>query len=307
MPISIANTYQSNYDWKAEADKLNFSDTFIDNSVDESLTTKERILKDANDEIAQNEKNDKSIDEEMLPGINKKITNMIPPAGKFDKVVADKTIAVNAKIRELKVLTDLINPNSTTGCGIFDADDNPLGDDVSYDVVNAGRNDSEDETYRGVNPFATSVYGENTAMTTGTNPTTIITNNLGIGVTTRIGSTEPFTAIRSDTADDDGNACEISNGDNYDTLYPDNGEGGDYVGVTYSARRTALLAEIAALRADRNAYMQGTVNELKREIKTQYTERHSFLYSKQRNAERKVELDNIITMTSDENNASFFT
>ena len=43
MPISIANTYQSNYDWKAESDKLKFSDTFIDNSVDESLTTKERI------------------------------------------------------------------------------------------------------------------------------------------------------------------------------------------------------------------------------------------------------------------------
>ena len=58
MPISIANTYQSNYDWKAESDKLKFSDTFVDNSVDESLTTKERILKDANEEIDQNATND---------------------------------------------------------------------------------------------------------------------------------------------------------------------------------------------------------------------------------------------------------
>ena len=304
MPISIANTYQSNYDWKAEADKLKFSDTFVDKSVDESLTTKERILKDANDEISQNEKNDASIDKEMLPGINKKITNMIPPAGKFDKVVAEKTIAVNAKIRELQILTIAISAGGATGCGSKDGDGNAIGDDVSFDVVNAGRNDSEDETYTGINPFETSVYGANTAMTTGTTPTTIITNNLGIGVTTRIGSTGTFLAQRSDSTDDDGNACEITSSDAYGSVYS------EYVTTpptTYAARRTALLDDITALRADRNAYMQGTVNELKREIKKQYTERHSFLYSKVRNAERKVELDNIITMTSDENNASFFT
>ena len=304
MPISIANTYQSNYDWKAESDKLKFSDTFIDNSVDESLTTKERIIKDANEEIDQNATNDKSIDEEILPGINKKITNMIPPAGKFDKVVAEKTIAVNAKIRELQVLTALISSGGATGCGSKDGDGNPIGTDVSFDVVNAGRNDSEDENYRGVNPFATTVYGENTAMTTGTNPTTIITNNLGIGVTTRIGSTGTFFAQQSDSADDDGNACEITSGDAYDTAYPGHVTS---PATTYAARRTALFNEIAALRSDRNAYMQGTVNELKREIKTQYTERHSFLYSKQRNAERKAELNNIITITSDESNDSFFT
>ena len=304
MPISIANTYQSNYDWKAESDKLKFSDTFVDNSVDESLTTKERILKDANDELDQNAKNDKSIDDEMLPGINKKITNMIPPAGKFDKVVADKTIAVNAKIRELEILTAAIQAGGLTGCALRDGDGNAVGTDVSFDVVNAGRNDSEDETYRGVNPFATTVYGENTAMTTGTAPTTIITNNLGIGVTTRIGSTGTFLAQQSDTADDDGDPCVIAIGDAYGSVYS------EYVTTpptTYTARRTELLNEIAALRADRNAYMQGTVNELKREIKTQYTERHSFLYSKQRNAERKAELDNIITITSDESNDSFFT
>ena len=198
MPISIANTYQSDYDWKAEADKLKFSDTFIDNSVDESLTTKERILKDANDELDQNAKNDKSIDEEMLPGINKKIENLIPPAGKFDKVVAEKTIAVNAKIRELEILTNAIQAGAASGCGAG-TELEPEGDNVSFDVVNAGRNDSEDENYRGVNPFATSVYGANTAMTTGTNPTTIITNNLGIGVTTRIATTGQFLARESKT------------------------------------------------------------------------------------------------------------
>ena len=304
MPISIANTYQSNYDWKAESEKLKFSDTFVDNSVDESLTTKERILKDANEEIDQNATNDKSIDEEMLPGINKKITNMIPPAGKFDKVVAEKTIAVNAKIKELQVLTSAISAGAALGCGSEDVDGNDIGTDVSYDVVNAGRNDSEDETYRGVNPFATTVYGENTAMTTGTDPTTIITNNLGIGVTTRIGSTGTFLAQQSETANDDGDPCVITIGDLYGSVYS------EYVTTpptTYTARRTELLNEIAALRADRNTYMQGTVNELKREIKKQYTERHSFLYSKQRNSERKVELDNIITLTSDESNESFFT
>ena len=104
------------------------------------------------------------------------------PASRYDKEVAELTILVNEKVRELEVLNSLITSGGVDSCGVTDGDGEPVGVTVQYDVVNAGRNDSEDITFTGINPYGISVYGENTAMTTGTNPTTIVTANLGIGL-----------------------------------------------------------------------------------------------------------------------------
>ena len=231
------------------------------------------------------------------------IDNMIPPAAKFDQVVAEKTQAINAKVGELQTLTALI---ASTGCGQEDGSGDPVGSSMSHDRVRGVIYNAESTSYTGTDPWgpqdSNGMPTGRTAMTSGTGgSTTITTANLGVGSTTLAEPVGTFFAQASASTDDDGNDnCRITIGDAYGSVY-------GHVNTLFSARRTALLNEIAALRADRNAYMQGTVNELKREIKTQYTERHSFLYSKQRNADRKAELDNIITMTSDESNASFFT
>ena len=202
------------------------------------------------------------------------------PAARYDKEVAELTILVNEKVRELQVLTGLITGGT---CGTTNGDGDPVGIAVQYDVVNGGRNDSEDITFTGINP-----YGENTAKATGTNPTTIVTANLGIGVTTRIGAGTTFLAQESDSSDDDGDACS-------------NGSG------TYSAQRTALLNEIAARRATRDAFMNKTVNSLKNEMKSKYTQRHSHVWGRQKSIERKAELDNLISIAEDSNNVSYFT
>ena len=182
----------------------------------------------------------------------------------------------------------MITSGGVDSCGVTDGDGEPVGVTVQYDVVNAGRNDSEDITFTGINPYGITVYGENTAMTTGTNPTTIVTANLGIGVTTRIGAGTTFLAQESDSSDDDGDACS-------------NGSG------TYSAQRTALLNEIAARRATRDAFMNKTVNSLKNEMKSKYTQRHSHVWGRQRSIERKAELENLISIAEDSDNASYFT
>ena len=207
------------------------------------------------------------------------------PASRYDKEVAELTILVNEKVRELQVLTGLITGGT---CGTTNGDGDPVGIAVQYDVVNGGRNDSEDITFTGDNPYGISVYGENTAMTTGTNPTTIVTANLGIGVTTRIGAGTTFLAQESDSSDDDGDACS-------------NGSG------TYSAQRTTLLNEIAARRATRDAFMNKTVNSLKNEMKSKYTQRHSYVWGRQKMIERKAELENLISIAEDIENASYFT
>lgn len=221
----------------------------------------------------------------LIDPLQQVLDDYITPASRYDKEVAELTILVNEKVRELQVLTGLIAGGT---CGQVDGDGEPVGVTVQYDVVNGGRNDSEDITFTGTNPYGITIYGENTAMTTGTNPTTIVTANLGVGVTTRIGAASTFFAQQSDSSDDDGDDCS-------------NGSG------LYSAQRTALLNEIATRRATRDAFMNKTVNSLKNEMKSKYTQRHSHVWGRQRSIERKAELENLISIAEDIENTSYFT
>ena len=131
----------------------------------------------------------------------------------------------------------------------------------------------------------------------------IITGNLGVGVTTIIGVGRTFFAQESNATKevgDDTEDCDIISGDSYDTVYS------GHIGTLYSARRTALLGEIETLRATRNTYMNDTVNELKKEIKFKYTQRHTYYYGISESNKRKTELENIINMANDPVNISFY-
>ena len=224
----------------------------------------------------------------LVDPLQQVLDDFIIPASRYDKEVAELTILVNEKVRELQVLTELISSGGASGCGQVDGDGEPVGVTVQYDVVNGGRNDSEDITFTGINPYGITIYGENTAMTTGTNPTTIVTSNLGVGVTTRIGTGTTFFAQESKASDGDGDDCS-------------NGSG------LYSAQRTTLLNEIATRRSTRDAFMNKTVNSLKNEMKSKYTQRHSHIWGRQRSIERKAELENLISIAEDIENTSYFT
>ncbi len=232
----------------------------------------------------------------------------IQPAAKLDRTAGELTIDVNAKIRELEVLTNEIttqigcgtslqNPNT----GLFEA----VGTNVSYDVLTAYRNDSETPGYAGVNPFSGTQNGQTTPITTGTNPTTIIENRLGIGVTTIIHTTGQFLAQESDAVDHDvpANPCEITSGSAYNSAYP------GHVGTLYSARRATLLNEIAAARVTRNeqSNLDAPVNVLKKEMQFKYTQRHSYYYGEDQANKRKQKLNDIITLTNDVDLESYFT
>ena len=242
---------------------------------------------------------------DLIGKVQLNLDDLIVPASNFDRRVCELTQAVNLKVKELEVLNGLI----TGACGatIPDGDGGqmPSGQVVQFDVVQGGRNDSEDTDYTGNNPFSTTVFGATTNMMGGDDFENIITGNLGVGVTTVIGVGRTFFAqeSRSQTTGSEPEPCEISTGDAYDTAYP------GYVTTpptTYTARRTALLDEIETLRATRNNYMNDTVNELKKEIKFKYTQRHTYYYGISESNRRKTELENIINMANDPVNISFY-
>ena len=267
------------------------------------MTVKNDIISKASDEL---EIVDRQIIQlpEIIGEVQLNLDDLIVPAANFDRRVCELTQAVNLKVRELEVLNGLI----TGACGTTQNDDDgnpqPKGEVVQFDVVQGGRNDSEDTDYIGNNPFSTTVFGATTNMMGGGNFENIITGNLGVGVTTLIGVGRTFLAQESNASKDVGDdtvPCAISAGDNYDTAYS------GYVDTLYSARRSTLLGEIGNLRTERNDYMNDTVNELKKEIKFKYTQRYSYYFGLAKVKVRKTELENIINLANDPANETFYT
>ena len=248
----------------------------------------------------------------LISKIQLNLDDLIVPATNFDQRVCELTQAVNLKVKEFEVLTTLISSTCGKTVDHPDPDINtqlPVGIVYQFDVVQGFRNDSEDTNYSGNNPFSTTVFGATTNMMGGGDFEKFITGNLGVGVTTIIGVGRTFFAQESDATKEVGDStvdCKIVDGDSYDNVYDDNGSGGNYVGNTYTARRTALLGEIQALRETRNNYMNDTVNELKKEIKFKYTQRHTYYYGISESNRRKTELENIINMANDPVNISFY-
>ena len=267
------------------------------------MTVKNDIISKASDEL---EIVDRQIIQlpEIIGEVQLNLDDLIVPASNFDRRVCELTQAVNLKVKELEVLNDLI----TGACGatIPDGDGGqmPSGQVVQFDVVQGGRNDSEDTDYIGNNPFSTTVFGATTNMMGGGDFQNIITGNLGVGVTTLIGVGRTFLAQESNASKqvgDDTVPCAISAGDDYDTAYS------GYVDTLYSTRRSALLGEIGNLRTERNDYMNDTVNELKKEIKFKYTQRYSYYFGLAKVKVRKTELENIINLANDPANETFYT
>ena len=279
------------------------------------MTVKNDIISKASDEL---EIVDRQIIQlpEIIGEVQLNLDDLIVPASNFDRRVCELTQAVNLKVKELEVLNDLITGGCITLICDGDGGMKPSGQVVQFDVVQGGRNDSEDTDYIGNNPFSTTVFGATTNMLgpddkygqedDTSNYDTIKTGNLGVGVTTLIGVGRTFFAqeSRSQTIGSDPVPCAISAGDDYDTAYP------GYVTTPptlYSARRSTLLGEIGDLRTERNNYMNDTVNELKKEIKFKYTQRYSYYFGLAKVKVRKTELENIINLANDPANETFYT
>ena len=274
------------------------------------MTRRLDIIAKCNDELILIAEQIQAINEIQMPESEANIQRLLPVAAKFDKTVADMTIPVNALVRELQVLSNLISAGGDTGCGTTvddgDGGTQPVGTSVSYDVVQRGRNECEDITHVGQTPYSTGVFGPATDMTTGTNPTTIITGNLGKGIDTRIGATGTFFAQQSDSTDEDGNACEITSGDPYDTLYPGHLTDEDGNPMTYALRRSQLFGLITAERTKRDNYMNSSIIHIKAELLKEYVERWASVAGIDSLEKRRTAVEGIKILAEDPNNESYF-
>ena len=268
------------------------------------MTRRLDIIAKCNDELILIAEQIQAINEIQMPESEANIQRLLPVAAKFDKTVADMTIPVNALVRELQVLSNLISAGGDTGCGMTEDDGDggtqPVGTNYSFDVVQGGRNDCEDITHVGETPYSTGVYGPTTDMTTGTNPTTIITGNLGKGIDTRIGSTGTFFAQQSDTTDGEGNdVCRITSTDIYGSVY-------GHVNKLFSTRRNELRDLITAERTKRDNYMNSSITLIKAELLKEYVERWASIAGIDALEKRKVIVEGIKILAEDPNNESYF-
>ena len=250
------------------------------------------------EEIASNENAIEQIPKLQQP-VQDHIDNLVPPSAKYDQKVCELTQEINTKVEELETLTALI---SSTGCGKSNLG-NPVGVTINHNRVRGVIYNAEDPSYVGTDPWGPSdssgMPTGRTDITSGTGAsTTIETANLGVGSTTLAEDVGAFVAQQSNsTADGNGSytlgdSCEYISG-------PDNG-------TLFSAKRTALINEIASLKTARDNYMWATVNILKKETREQFFQRYGYVYGKHTSEQRNIELNSAIDFVEDPDNESFF-
>lgn len=250
------------------------------------------------EEIASNDNAIEQIPKLQQP-VQDHIDNLIPPSAKYDQKVCELTQEINTKVGELQTLTALI---ASTGCGEKNLG-NPVGTNMSHNRVRGVIYNAEDPSYVGTDPWGPSdsagMPTGRTDITTGTGgSTTITTANLGVGSTTLAEDVGTFLAQNAlSTADGTGSytlgaSCQYTSG-------PDNG-------TLFSAKRTALINEIASLKTARDNYMWATVNILKKETREQFFQRYGYVYGKWTSEQRNNELNDAIDFVEDPDNDSFF-
>lgn len=251
------------------------------------------------EEVASNENAIEQIPKLQQP-VQDHIDNLVPPSAKYDQKVCELTQEINTKVGELETLTALI---SSTGCGQKDGNGDPVGVTINHNRVRGVIYNAEDPSYVGTDPWGPSdssgMPTGRTDITSGTGAsTTIETANLGVGSTTLAEDVGAFVAQQSTSTADgngsytDGDSCEYTSG-------PDNG-------TLFSAKRTALINEIASLKTARDNYMWATVNLLKKETREQFFQRYGYVYGKYTSEQRNIELNNAIDFVEDPDNESFF-
>jgi len=252
--------------------------------------SKENIIKFTSEEYDIQAQQVKDLPTLVTP-IQDKIDDLIVPAAKYDQKVAELTVAINQKMYEIDVKSEEIIycgcANTVPGIGVTPV---ALGTTSYYERVQAPRQDSEDPTFTGTNPYATDNLGT-ASLTTGIGSDTATASTYyGVGVDTQIVT---LSGVGNSIFTVDANASGIATcpGKTCSAL---------------SAELDVLTGELAALRAERVGLTTFRVGILKTELKEQYTRRHAYNYAKVKTQERADTLDQLKNFVSDPANKSYF-
>ena len=229
----------------------------------------------------------------LVTPIQDKIDDLIVPAAKYDQKIAELTVAINQKMYEIDVKSDEIISCgcATTVAGIGStAPAVIVGNTSYYERVQAPRQDSEDPTFTGTNPYGTDNLGTANLTTGIGSDTATASTYYGVGVDTQIVT---LSGVGNSIFTVDANASGIATcpGKTCSAL---------------SAELDVLTGQLADLRAERVGLTTFRVGILKSELKEQYTRRHAYNYAKIKTQERADALKQLRDFVSDPSNKSYF-
>ena len=254
-------------------------------------TEKDRIITFTTDEIAVNDTQKPAIDDEVLPPIDENIDSLLTPARNIDRKICNLTVEINDKLAQLNSIGLAVTScgcGTTVGVGITPV---YTGSRIGYERITIDRQDSEDRTHTGVNPFSVGIFGARSNLTTGIgSATTIVTADLGKGIKT---NKVVLTGIGQTVFVPNTNPLGIST----------------CVGVTcagLAASITTLTNELTALRSERDDFLQLGGNDLKDELKVQYTRRHSLVFGIAETEKRTKKLKTVRAFAEDPSKQQYF-
>ena len=244
---------------------------------------KDRIVKFTDEEIKINDDQKKPIDEELIPPIDENIDALLFPARTIDTKICNLTVDINEKLAQIDSLC-----GTAISCGCATTLTRTF---VGYERITIDRQDSEDRTHTGVNPFSVGIFGARSNLTTGIgSATTIVTADLGKGIKTNkvvlsgIGNSARFATVNAGAA----SSCP---------------------GITCSelaSSVTTLTSELNALRDERDNLLSIGGNELKGELKIQYQRRHGLVFGLAETNKRTERLKAVKSFVEGPDNQQYF-
>ena len=216
---------------------------------------KDRIVKFTGEEIEINDNQKKPVNEELLPPIDENIDALLFPARTIDTKICNLTVDINEKLAQIDSLC-----GTAISCGCATTLTRTF---VGYERIRIDRQDSEDRTHTGVNPFSVGIFGATSNLTTGIGSDTVVNvGDLGRGIKTEkiilsgVGNTAMSATVNAGAA----SSCP---------------------GITCSGLAssvTTLTSELNALRDERDNLLSVGGNDLKGELKIQYQRRHGLVF-----------------------------
>ena len=244
---------------------------------------RDRIAKFTTDEIDINDTQRPSIEEELLPPIGENIDSLIVPARNIDRRIVELTVEIN------NVLSGIGSVGiAATNCGCTMVGS---GVTVGYQRITIDRQDSESPNHTGVNPFSVGIFGATSNLTSviGSN-TTINTADLGRGIKT--------------------NAVVLSGIGNTVHIKSINPAGISICGgqscASFASSITNMNADLNAKIAERDRLLSIGGNDIKGELKVQYTRRHGLIFCLAETEKRTNSLKKVRSITESPDIQQYF-
>ena len=244
---------------------------------------KDRIVKFTGEEIEINDNQKKPIDDELIPPIDENIDSLLFPARTIDTKICNLTVDINEKLAQIDSLC-----GTAISCGCATTLTRTF---VGYERITIDRQDSEDRTHTGVNPFSVGIFGATSNLTTGIGSDTVVNvGDLGRGIKTNkvvlsgFGNTAQSATVNAGAA----SSCP---------------------GITCSGLAssvTTLTSELNALRDERDNLLSVGGNDLKGELKTQYQRRHGLIFGLAETEKRSNSLKAVKSFVESPDNQQYF-